>query len=53
MDFWTYAVMLGMLVLAHVQFVIMLIEVQKVLSQILWMWAPYMFTAVDINKYIV
>jgi hypothetical protein len=33
MDFWTYAVMLGMLILLYVQFVIMLIELQKVLSQ--------------------
>ena len=32
-EFFTFAVMLGALVLAYVQYVVMLIELQKVLSQ--------------------
>jgi hypothetical protein len=32
-EFFTYDVMLGMLVLVYVHFIIVLIEVQKVLSQ--------------------
>jgi hypothetical protein len=65
-------IMLDLLIVVYVQFGIMLIELQKVLSQelkccvatvpqsywnelcqILWMWAPYVFIAVDINKDIV
>jgi hypothetical protein len=65
-------VMLDLLIVVNVQFVIMLIELQKVLSQelrccvatvplsywnelcqMLWMWAPFIFTVVDMNKYIV
>jgi len=41
-------VMLDLLIVVYVQFVIMLIEFQKVLSRIQWMWALYIFIAVDI-----
>ena len=41
--------MLDLIIVVYLQFVIMLLEFQKVLSQILWMWAQYIFTAVEIQ----